>query len=91
MIFRFHVKLPGCNSSIFLVKFHRDLTRPIGPQNVAVWKATPLISGKSRLVKYCNLARFLDSGVPISKKTLKHATMASCDFGELDSKNIISN
>ena len=29
----------------------------LGPQNVAFWKGNPLISGKSRLVKYCNLVR----------------------------------
>ena len=39
-----------------LVKLVRDLTRPISPK----WwfsKGNPLISGKSRLVKYYNLAR----------------------------------
>ena len=29
----------------------------LGPQKVAFWKGNPLISGKSRLVKYYNLAR----------------------------------
>ena len=28
------------------------------PQKVAFWKGNPLISGKSRLVKYYNLARW---------------------------------
>ena len=42
-----------------LGKLARDLTRPIDfPQKVAFWKGngTPKISGKSRLVKYYNLA-----------------------------------
>ena len=34
----------------------RDLTRDLGPQMVViVMEMGPLISGKSRLVKYCNL------------------------------------
>ena len=43
-----------------LVKLARDLTRPISTK----WwfsKGNPLISGKSRLVKYYNLARKMDS------------------------------
>ena len=32
----------------------------LGPQEVAFWKGIPLISGKSRLVKYYNLARFIE-------------------------------
>ena len=32
----------------------------LGPQKVAFWKGHPLISGKSRLVKYFNLARWMD-------------------------------
>ena len=42
------------SSSMDLVKFHRDLTRPISPK----WwfsKRNPLISGKSRLVKYYSI------------------------------------
>ena len=42
--------------SMFLVKLARDLTRPIYPK----WwfsKGNLLVSGKSRLVKYYNLAR----------------------------------
>ena len=31
---------------------YSDLTRPISPKKVAFWKGNPLISGKSRLVKY---------------------------------------
>ena len=38
---------------------YSDLTRPICPPNVAFRKGNPLISGKSRLVKYYNLARFM--------------------------------
>ena len=37
---------------------YSDLTQPICPQKVAFWKGNPLISGKSRLVKYYNLARY---------------------------------
>ena len=33
----------------------------LGPQKVAFWKGNPLISGKSRLVKYYNLGRFVHS------------------------------
>ena len=43
---------------IYLVKLARDLTRPIYPK----WwfsKGNPLCLGKSRLVKYCNLARYI--------------------------------
>ena len=40
-----------------LVKLARDVTRPIFPQKVAFWKGNPLISGKSRVVKFYNLAR----------------------------------
>ena len=46
---------------MYLVKFHRDLTRPLGPQMVVKSKGDPLISGKSRLVKYDNLARCMYS------------------------------
>ena len=31
----------------------------LGPQKVAFWKGNPLISAKSRLVKYYNLARLV--------------------------------
>ena len=34
----------------------RPKTRVLGPQKVAVWKGNPLISGKSRLLKYYILA-----------------------------------
>ena len=47
---------------IILVKLARDLTRVLGPQKVAFWKGNPLISGKSRLVKYYNLARDYSQG-----------------------------
>ena len=48
----------GC--FVDLVKFHRDLTRPMGPPNDGlVREMGPLISGKSRLVKYYNLARLM--------------------------------
>ncbi len=36
----------------------RPKTRPISPQKVAFWKGNPLISGKSRLANYYNLARY---------------------------------
>ena len=47
----------GDGVSIFLVKLQRPHTT--SHQKVAVWKGIPLISGKSRLVKYYNLARYL--------------------------------
>ena len=39
---------------IYLVKLVRDLTRP-GPPNGGDCKGSPLISGKSRLVKYYSI------------------------------------
>ena len=57
-----------------LVKLARDLTRfPIYPQKVAFWKrnGTPAISGKSRLVKYYNLARMIWVGDVKLKGCLK--------------------
>ncbi len=48
------------SGGICLVKFHRDLTRPKNPPNGGDCKGTSLISGKSRLVKYYNLARHDD-------------------------------
>ena len=41
-----------------LVKLARDRKHEFDfPQKVVFWKGNLLISGKSRLVKYCNLAR----------------------------------
>ena len=41
---------------------YSDLTRPIGPPKWWFSKGNPLILGKSRFVKYYNLARFLCIG-----------------------------
>ena len=52
----------GTMISIYLVKFHRDLTRPQTPNGGLVREMGPLISGKSRLVKYYkyyNLGRYM--------------------------------
>ena len=46
------------STPIYLVKLARGLTRPISPK----WwfsKGNPLCLGKSKLVKYCNLARYI--------------------------------
>ena len=50
------------SSPIVLVKLGRDVTRPKTPQKVAMEGKSPKISGKSRLVKYYNLARLLSYG-----------------------------
>ncbi len=52
----------------FFCSNYSDLTRP----HPKWWfsKGNPLISGKSRLVKYYNLARFLGGYTPPFKKTL---------------------
>ena len=46
-------------NSIYLVQFHRDLTRQVFPPNGGDCKGNPIILGNSRLVKYYNSARYI--------------------------------
>ena len=82
-----HIKGRNIDSIFILVKLARDLTRVLGPQMVAFLREMPLFQGKSGLVKYYDLARFIPT--LFSQKTRFFFNVFEAFFSETSAKQHI--